>query len=40
MNRLFTTFVPFLLPISVFSYAEIPGLTPEKNWDLGGRAKR
>ncbi|MGR6861746.1 hypothetical protein ACU5EH_16285 [Aliivibrio salmonicida] len=39
MNRLFTTFVPFLLPISVFSYAEIPGLTPEKNWDLGGYVK-
>ncbi len=39
MNRLFTTFVPFLLPISLFSYAEIPGLTPEKNWNLGGYVK-
>ena len=39
MNKLFTTFVPFLLSFSLFSYAEIPGLIPEKSWDLNGYVK-
>lgn len=39
MNKLFTTFVPFLLSFSLYSYAEIPGLTPEKSWDLNGYVK-
>lgn len=39
MKKVFTRFVPFLLFSSLSSYAQIPGLTPEKSWDLNGYVK-
>ncbi|MDD9194879.1 hypothetical protein PVK62_03405 [Aliivibrio sp. S3MY1] len=39
MKKIFTRFVPFLLPISLSSQAQIPGLAPEKSWDLNGYVK-
>ena len=39
MKKVFTRFVPFLLFIPLPIYAQIPGLTPEKSWDLNGYVK-
>ncbi|MDD9156872.1 hypothetical protein PVK64_11870 [Aliivibrio sp. S4TY2] len=39
MKRILTKFVPFLLLLPLLSHAQIPGLAPEKNWDLNGYVK-